>query len=144
MNSFKVFATSPPKGRMTAQQSINGTPLGDDHAIKNDLDKDRMDLIPPEVEVALARILGHGAQKYEDRNWERGMDWGRVYAAARRHLNKFWAGIDIDSDSGMPHIDHALCCLAFLSTYYHRRIGLDNRPASVGTAPMEPAIFGKE
>lgn len=97
-----------------------------DSATKNDDSKLRMDLIPPDIEIALAEVLTHGANRYNSRNWELGMDWGRVYAATRRHLAEFWSGKDID-ESGLPHIDHALCCLVFLSAYYHRQIGNDNR-----------------
>lgn len=95
--------------------------------VKNDQGKIRMDLIPPDVEEALARILTHGAKKYADRNWEKGMDWSRVYGAARRHLAKFWKGDDIDPEFGELHIDHALCCVAFLCAYAHRGVGNDDR-----------------
>ena len=33
----------------------------------------RMDLTPPEWEVALADVMTQGAKKYEPRNWEKGM-----------------------------------------------------------------------
>jgi hypothetical protein len=96
-------------------------------AVKHDGTKPRMDLIPPEAELAMGEMFRHGAAKYDDRNWEKGMDWGRVYASARRHLSKFWAGEDIDPDSGKPHLWCALCCVAMLTTYQDRGIGNDNR-----------------
>jgi len=95
--------------------------------VKHDEGKPRMDLIPPDVEEALGIILTYGSQEYGDRNWELGLEWGRVYAAARRHMGKFWRGEDIDKDSGLPHIDHALCCLVFLSAYRMRNVGQDTR-----------------
>lgn len=99
----------------------------DVEGVKYDDDKPRMDLIPPDVEEALGKVLTYGAQKYEDRNWELGMDWGRVYAAARRHLNAYWSGENIDPESNLPHIDHALCCIVFLSAYQKRNVGQDTR-----------------
>lgn len=96
-------------------------------AIKYDANKPRMDLLPPEAILGLASILTYGADKYADRNWEQGMDWGRIYAAVLRHLLAYWSGEDLDPESGLPHIDHALCGIAFLSTYQKRNIGQDTR-----------------
>ena len=53
-------------------------------ARKFDEHKLRIDLIPASSVVALATVLTHGAEKYGDRNWERGLAWSRVYAAASR------------------------------------------------------------
>src|SRR5690606_95094 len=41
----------------------------EDEGRKDDSDKLRMDLIPPEAMEALAVILGFGARKYAERNW---------------------------------------------------------------------------
>lgn len=90
--------------------------------IKHDEGKLRMDLIPPEVEQSLAEILTYGAKKYKDRNWEKGIKYGRVYAALRRHLLAWTEGEENDQESGLPHIKHALCCLAFLVTYEARNM----------------------
>jgi hypothetical protein len=96
--------------------------------MKFDRSKDRYDLIPPEVEKALAKVLTFGAAKYGDRNWELGMDWGRVYAAMRRHMAAFWSGEDNDPETGMPHTWHAACCIAFIIAFEARGIGNDDRP----------------
>jgi len=90
---------------------------------KNDKGKLRMDLIPPEVEEALAEVLTHGAEKYDDRNWEKGIKYSRVYAALRRHLLAWMKGEKIDSEWGLNHLAHAYCCLAFLLTYEMRNMG---------------------
>ena len=95
---------------------------------KFDTGKVRYDLVPPEIEEAIAKVLTFGAAKYGDRNWELGMDWGRVYAALRRHMAAFWSGEKYDPETGMPHTWHAACCIAFLVTYEDREIGDDDRP----------------
>lgn len=95
--------------------------------VKFDTDKARYDLIPPEIEEAVAKVLTFGASKYGDRNWELGMDWGRVYAAMRRHMAAWWGGEDDDPETGMPHTWHAACCIAFLVTYEARGVGTDDR-----------------
>lgn len=94
---------------------------------KYDAGKVRMDLLPPELLTAVGTILTFGAEKYDDRNWEKGMDWGRVYGALLRHLNAWWAGADADPETGESHLWHAGCCLAFLITYEQRGIGTDTR-----------------
>lgn len=94
---------------------------------KNDKGKLRMDLLPPEAIEALSRVLTYGATKYEPRNWEGGMAWGRVSAATLRHIFAWMRGEELDPESGLPHLDLALCCLAFLVTYQKRGIGEDDR-----------------
>ncbi len=100
--------------------------LSSKEGVKFDKDKLRFDLTPPEVEEALATILTFGANKYGDRNWEKGMDWGRLYAAMKRHLNAWRKGEKLDPESGCPHLWHAFTCLSFLVTYETRGAGKDN------------------
>ena len=97
-------------------------------AKKFDSGKPRFDLIPPEALYGIAAAFTYGVNKYtEERNWERGTSWGRWFGAAMRHLWSWWMGEDLDPDSGLPHVDHALCNLAFLVTYRRRGIGTDDR-----------------
>ena len=54
--------------------------------------KGRYDLIPP---VALRRIAGvyqRGAEKYGQRNWEKGMPIGRFLDSALRHIYQYIEG----------------------------------------------------
>jgi len=95
--------------------SEHGTP--GEEAVKHDTDKLRMDLIPPEAVTALAEVLAYGAKKYGDRNWEKGIRYSRVFAAVQRHLWAWWRGEDVDEESKLGHLQHALCGLAFLVTY---------------------------
>jgi len=98
---------------------------------KDDGGKLRYDLLSPEALRGIADVLRYGAAKYEDRNWEAGIKWSRVYAALLRHLvDAWWAGEDFDEESGLHHLDHAACCLHFLQTYRHTRTDFDDRPAS--------------
>jgi len=89
------------------------------------------DLIPFEAEEGLAQVLAHGAKKYAERNWEKGMDWSIPYGAMRRHLAAWWNGETTDKESGLPHMAHVLCNAAFLIAYEKRQIGTDNRPQIV-------------
>lgn len=108
-------------------QAPNWQELIPKEGVKHDIGKARFDLLPPDVLYELAGVLEYGAKKYQARNWEKGMDWGRVYAALQRHLNDFWMGEDYDRETGFYHLDHALACLVFLSAYQKRKIGKDDR-----------------
>jgi len=98
-----------------------------DIGVKYDNQKPRMDLIPPEAMNELATILTYGAGKYADHNWRKGLHYSRVYAAALRHLLAFWSGENLDPESGLSHLSHALCNVAFLVTYERTGTGTDDR-----------------
>jgi len=89
--------------------------------------KPRFDLLPPDVIEDVVMIFTQGADKYGDRNWEKGMSYSRCYAAAHRHLSAFWQGEDFDPESGMHHISHAIVNLMFLRAYEMRESGIDDR-----------------
>lgn len=98
---------------------------------KYDDGKTRYDLIPAYALYETAEIFTFGARKYADRNWEKGIAYGRLFGAILRHLWKFWRGIEIDEESGKPHLAHATCgCLMLLEmTKIHP--DLDDRPKGV-------------
>lgn len=82
---------------------------------KDDQGKPMMELIPPKAEVLLAQVLTFGAEKYGAWNWSQVDDLERRYlAAAMRHINAHRQGEALDQESGLPHLAHAMCCLAFL------------------------------
>jgi hypothetical protein len=95
---------------------------------KNDADKDPWDLMPNDALRGIVRVIGFGAQKYERRNWERGMRWGRCYAALQRHLSAWWDRDICDEETKFSHLWHAGCCILFLIAYEIRGIGEDDRP----------------
>jgi len=94
---------------------------------KDDQAKPRMDLVSSHALLGLGAVLHYGAEKYDAHNWRGGMEWSRLTGAAMRHLLAFQGGEDIDPESGLPHIDHALCCLMFLSEFQKTGCGTDNR-----------------
>lgn len=100
-------------------------------AVKHDGDKVRLDLLPPELVEGVGAVLTFGAHKYGARNWEKGMRWGRPFAALLRHLWAWWRGEEMDPETGMSHLWHAGCCLAFLIAYEQRQIGDDDRPKNI-------------
>jgi len=82
---------------------------------KFDGGKLRYGLIPPSSTRALASVLTFGAQKYGPNNWqsvEQGEE--RYTDALMRHLEAYRGGEDIDEESGMSHLWHAMTNIAFL------------------------------
>lgn len=118
----------------------------DEPASKYDAGKPAYDLIAPEFLEGTAAVLSYGAAKYAARNWEKGMSWGRCFAALMRHSWAWWRGEEHDPESGLHHLDHAACCLMFLRAYSARRIGTDDRaktlPAASPDEPHLPLGFG--
>lgn len=108
---------------MEGQQVVKNFKEG----VKFDQGKPRIDLFPPEALLGISEVLTYGAQKYADRNWEKGMSWGRVFAAAMRHAWKWWWGEKLDPESGLPHLWHFGCGVVFLITYEARGVGTDDR-----------------
>lgn len=99
--------------------------------VKHDQDKPRYDLVPTHPLKACAEVFAFGAKKYGDRNWELGIDYGRLYGALQRHLNAFWAGEDLDPESNLSHIGHAMCCLMMMGEEHlnpNFSRALDDRP----------------
>ena len=125
-----LAAHAPWSNQCRAKPKSPVTEAAAHQAVKHDEGKPRYDLVPPEALDALSRVLMFGAAKYSERNWEKGMDWGRVFGALMRHAWAWWRGEHKDPETGYSHLWHVLCCAAFLVTYEQRRIGKDDRHAT--------------
>ncbi|SHM77958.1 dATP/dGTP diphosphohydrolase domain-containing protein [Phytopseudomonas punonensis] len=56
-----------------------------------------------------------GASKYGRANWRAaGVRASIYFDAANRHLAAWFEGEEADPDSGLPHLAHALACLAII------------------------------
>lgn len=94
---------------------------------KFDKGKPRLDLLSAEALTQIASVMSHGASKYGDHNWRKGIAWSRVMAAILRHLQAFNAGEDLDPESGVSHLAHAGCGIMFLLEYSKYNKDLDDR-----------------
>jgi len=111
------------------QQRIYDSLMGDtEGAKKSDDGKVRLDLLPVQPLLDIGQVLTFGADKYAERNWEKGFDWSRPYAATLRHLFAWWNGEDKDPETGLSHLAHAACEVMFLQEFEHAGKGNDNRP----------------
>lgn len=79
------------------------------------------DKLPLHLWPSTATALGclgllDGALKYGRSNFRAvGVKASIYYDAANRHLNAWFEGEEVDPDSGLPHLAHALACLAILA-----------------------------
>lgn len=88
----------------------------------------RYDLVNPQAHEGMVEILTFGANKYAERNWEKGMAWSKVISSLKRHLAAIEKGEDYDKESGKLHADHVACNAHFLSAYYRIYPQGDDRP----------------
>jgi len=98
-------------------------------SVKNDQGKPRYDLLPVAPMREMAEVLEFGSRKYDSNNW-RSMSpvpLSRHYAAVQRHLNQWWAGEDLDPESGMRHLAHAATTLMFIMELSKSRPQSDDR-----------------
>lgn len=79
--------------------------------VKYDQGKPDLSMVSYELVETVARVREFGAKKYERNNWKRGFKITRSLAAALRHIFLFLSGETNDSESGISHLGHAVCCL---------------------------------
>ena len=81
---------------------------------KYDGEKPRLYLLPPRTLVEVGKVLTFGAAKYDEHNWKK-LDnlQNRYTGAALRHIFAHMAGEELDPETGLDHLAHALCCLMF-------------------------------
>ena len=96
----------------------------------------RYDLVPSYAQEQYARVLTMGAEKYGDRNWEKGLLWMKgCMSSLERHVAAFKSGEDYDKESGLLHMAHVMTNAAFLVEFYKTHPELDDRPHSYLTYP---------
>lgn len=82
---------------------------------KKDHGKPMWDLLPMSSVRSIVGVLTFGAAKYAPEQWQQVPDARRRYfSAMMRHLDAWWGGEKTDTESGLPHLAHAGCCLLFL------------------------------
>lgn len=99
-----------------------------------------LELVPPSAVAALAEAFADGAKKYGPYNWrEKTISSSVYYGACLRHIQAWWDGEDLAEDSGLPHLHHALACLAMLIDGKSVDKLNDNRPPKGAASKMQKA-----
>src|ERR1700733_6876817 len=97
--------------------------------LKDTKNKLRLNLVPPETLIAIAEVRAYGCTKYNDEDGfrHRGMVKSTDFIeAAKRHILKYDLGEKTDSESGLPHLNHALASLSLaidIENYEKTRVG---------------------
>ena len=90
--------------------------------MKADNSKPMMELIPTSVYKSLGTVLTYGAIKYKPNGWK-DVEAERYVGALMRHLIAYMDNpYSIDKESGLLHIEHALCNVAFLNHFVAEEI----------------------
>lgn len=91
--------------------------MGNDQTAKADAGKPRLTLVPRKIITAIAEVRGYGVEKYKEGgedNWKR-VEIERYRDAFFRHWLKYLDDPHgVDDESGLPHLWHCACNMAFL------------------------------
>jgi hypothetical protein len=83
--------------------------------VKSDAGKLQMMLMLPAINQSVVRVREYGVKKYKDKdNWKK-VEQSRWQNAMLRHLMEYIKDEDSkDEESGLRHIDHIACNLAYI------------------------------
>lgn len=97
--------------------------------IRFDESKPRWDLLPLDSLYEVLKVYSFGIKKgYPERNWEKGMNYSRIYNPILRHTTKWFIGQDLDEESNLPHLAHATWnCLTGLTYQLRSMTKFDDR-----------------
>lgn len=112
---------------MATLDEVKKSQLANSGGRKFDGGKLQYGLIPPLAMAEMVKVLTFGAEKYEPDNWKNVPDSKRRYFdAMERHIWAWKAGEQIDPESNIHHLAHAMCCMFFL--YEHDvKYSLENK-----------------
>ena len=95
--------------------------------------KSGVDQIPVEVLLEWGKVFTMGEKKYGRDNWKGGTKWHEFIGSALRHLFAWERGQELDSESELPHLAHAIWNLGALLYYQKMKLGTDDRPTTIST-----------
>jgi len=100
--------------------------------------KPPLSVLPAPAMYVAALALLDGACKYRRHNWRvAGVRTSVYYDAAMRHLTRMWEGEDVDPESGIPHLGHAMACLIILLDAQLAGKLTDDRPPALDPTWMK-------
>lgn len=94
---------------------------------KDDSGKPALEYIPKSAMWAMGGAFAYGAKKYGAFNYKGGLKVTRCLAAAVRHIYQYLAGENLDPESGISHLGHAMASLAMAIDMVENDTNLDDR-----------------
>lgn len=81
---------------------------------KDDASKPILSRVPPGIILAIEKVREYGCRKYPEDSW-RDVELQRYWEATLRHALEAWNDYRaVDPESGLPHLWHMACNLAFI------------------------------
>lgn len=75
----------------------------------------------------MIRAMMYGQQKYSRDNFRKGFENTRLTSAALRHIFAYLDREDLDAESGVSHLGHAMAALAMLLDNIQQGVSSDVR-----------------
>ena len=89
--------------------------MGETSGVKHDNGKPEWVYLPWASLEQVVRVLDHGAMKYGRDNWREVVELEpRYLSAALRHIAAHAQGQQLDPESELPHLAHAITSLLFV------------------------------
>lgn len=99
-----------------------------DQVAKADSGKPRPTLVPVSLIRAVTEVREYGCKKYRDPDNWRKVAPKRYRDALYRHWLAYLEGEKLDEESGLPHLWHIACNVAFLIEMEAKERGVENAP----------------
>lgn len=118
--------------------------IDDELRAKRAEQKPPLALIPASALEGIASVIEFGANKHGLHDWRKGFPWLERLSSAQRHIQAFIEGNDLDDEeggSGLCHLDHAMCQLAFVREYMVTHPECDDRYATLARQELRDAII---
>ena len=108
-----------------------------DQSIKEDNGKPKISLVPPKIIYDIAKVREYGLEKYgTSESWKK-VEVERYWDAYLRHTLACFDDLkSVDEESGLPHLYHAACNLAFMLELLAAEAKTENEP--------QEGLFGEE
>lgn len=96
-------------------------------AVKHDSQKPDYSLLTPAMLEPMIRAMMYGQEKYSRINFRAGFENIRLTSAALRHIFAYLDREDLDPESNVSHLGHAMAALAMLLDNIHEGVSTDVR-----------------
>lgn len=99
----------------------------EEKGLKFDKGKIDFSLLPSVALEEAAKAFMYGASKYGRFNYKKGLEVSRLIAAALRHIYAYSSGKNIDEESKISHLGHALANIMMIIDLTELNTLIDNR-----------------